>query len=86
VQPPPAVTPNNVQPLPAPVANTSQAPPQTPTATNRVPAYTTITRPQLSTRSACLLKTAIATVSAGPYSTEGNILLDEGAQHSSGPR
>jgi len=29
-----------------------------------------------------LLKTATAKVSAGPYSTEGNILLDEGAQHS----
>ena len=34
----------------------------------------------MSTRSACLLKTAIATLSAGPYITEGNILLDEGAQ------
>jgi len=31
---------------------------------------------------ACLLKTATATVSAGPISTEGNILFDEGVQRS----
>jgi len=32
--------------------------------------------------STCLLKTAIATVSAGQFSTEGNILFNEGAQRS----
>ena len=51
----------------------------------RLPILTTITKPQppiVLSRSACLLKTGIATVSAGPYSTEGNILLDEGAQRS----
>ena len=86
VVPPLALTPNNTQPPPTPVANTTQPPPQTSTASNSVPASTTITRPQpplVPTRSACLLKTtAIATVPAGPYSTEGNILLDEGAQRS----
>ena len=85
VQLPPALTSNNVQPPPASAASNTQAPLQTPTATKRVPAFTTATGPQFplaSTRSACLLKTAIATVSAGPYSTEGNILLDEGAQRS----
>ena len=82
-QPPPPSTP---QLPPAPVANhiRSVPPPQAPPAAS-TSALTTVSRPQPPLeyiRSPCLLKTAIATVSAGPYSTEGNILLDEGAQHS----
>ena len=36
----------------------------------------------VSVRNACLLKTAIATVSAGPISAEGNIFFNEGDQRS----
>ncbi|XP_065904066.1 uncharacterized protein [Dysidea avara] len=82
-QPLPPSIPNNPQPPSAPVANHTQSvhPPAPPTSTTGT--FTTVTRPQPSfelAHSACLLKTAIATVSAGPFSTEGNILLDEGAQ------
>ena len=82
-QPPPPSTP---QLSPAPVANHIQSvpPPQAPPAAS-TSALTTVSRPQTPLeyiRSPCLLKTAITTVSAGPYSTEGNILLDEGAQRS----
>ena len=84
-QPLPPSIPNNPQPPSAPVANHTQSVhPQAP-PTNTTGAFTTVTRPQPSfelAHSACLLKTAIATVSAGPFSTEGNILLDEGAQRS----
>ena len=80
----PAVVASNPQPPPAPIANhTQQPPPQAPLTSSNVPAFTTVTRPQpslVSAHSTCLLKTAIATVS--PFSTEGNILLDEGAQRS----
>ena len=82
---PPAVVPSSKL-LPALVVNTvqpSRSPPQVPPASTTVPTLTTVTGPQPSfvpNRSACLLKTAIAKVSAGPYSTEGNVRLDEGAQ------
>ena len=82
---PPAVIPTH-KPQHTLAANKPKPPPaQASLTTNSVPALTTVTRPQpqaVSPHSACLLKTAIATVSAGAYSTEGNILLDEGAQRS----
>ena len=83
--PPPAA--NAVQ-QPPPATNSNTQPPQTnssaqpqPTSSTQVPAYAAVARPTL-VHSACLLKTAIATVSAGPVSAEGNILFDEGAQRS----
>ena len=74
-------------PPPACIANiVQQSPPQVPPVTTTVPTLTAVTGSQPSfgvpNRSASLLKTAIAKVSAGPYSTKGNILLDEGAQRS----
>ena len=83
---PPTIAPaNNPQPPSAPVANHTQSvhPQAPPTSTTGT--FTTVTRPQPSfelAHSACPLKTAITTVSAGPFSTEGNILLYEGAQRS----
>jgi len=48
----------------------------------QVPVYTAVAAHFPSAHSACLLKTAIATASAGSISAEGNILFDEGAQRS----
>ncbi|XP_065895991.1 uncharacterized protein [Dysidea avara] len=80
VQPPPTTS-----SVPPSLTNQTQpVPPQVP-LTNSTGTYTTVTRPQPPLElacSACLLKTAIATVSAGSISTEGNILFDEGAQRS----
>ena len=82
--PPPIAPVNNPQPPSAPVAkHTKSVHPQPPPPTSTTGTFTTVTRPQPSfelAHSACLLKTAIATVSAGPFNSEGNILLDEGAQ------
>ncbi|XP_065883120.1 uncharacterized protein [Dysidea avara] len=81
VQPPP--TPTNLQP---PHNNSGVQPTLPPTTSNeQVSSYTMVTRstsPPVSVHSVCLLKTAIATVSVGSISTEGNILFDEGAQRS----
>ena len=79
----PSPTPTNLQP---PHNNSGVQPTLPPTTSNeQVSSYTTVTRstsPPVSVHSVCLLKTAITTVSAGSISTEGNILFDEGAQHS----
>ena len=76
--PPPIAPANSPQPPSAPVANhTQSAPPPPPPPTSTTGTFTTVTRPQPSfelAHSVCLLKTAIATVSAGPFSTEGRIL------------
>ena len=75
---PPSQTNNNVQPT-----NSTQLPPPSATNSAQVPAFTAVANSPpspVSIRNACLLKTAISTVSAGPISVEGNILFDEGAQ------
>ena len=65
---------SSTQPQPSPATNSMQ-----------VPVFTAVANQSplpASAYGACLLKTAISTVSAGPISTEGNILFDEGAQRS----
>jgi len=55
------------------------------TNSTQAPALTAVTKclpSPASVHSACLSKTAIAAILAGPTSTEGNILFDEGTQHS----
>ena len=64
--------------------DTSLPPNQTPNTTASAGQYTTVTSPPLSAlhTSICLLKTAIADISAGITTVEGHILFDEGAQRS----
>lgn len=63
---------------------TSSPPNQTTNTTTPTGQYTTVTSPPLSALhiSICLLKTAIADISAGITTVEGHILFDEGAQRS----
>ena len=71
-EPPKNSSSNNKQTTPGDIQDSSQV------STNIVPASTH--KPQ--TLTTCLLKTAIATVTAGNIKTSANILFDEGAQRS----
>jgi len=51
-------------------------------ATTDTASLTNVTPLSAMYASVCLLKTAIVTVSSATATTEGNILFDEGAQHS----
>jgi len=78
-QPPLPQASNSMQPLPCQPNNSTQPPPSS-TSSTQVPVYTAVAAYLPSAHSACLLKTAIATVSGGSISAEGNILFDKGAQ------
>ena len=71
---------NSTQPSPPRASNSTQPPPST--SSTQVLARTAVADHLPSALSVCLLNTAIATISAGSISAEGNILFDEGAQHS----